>query len=124
MGYAHLFQGRIFGAVGKIDVEAKKIVLENIIRDHDLASTHFATFGDGPVEKFSGKRVRVTGVFEMLEQQPYAMLIWRGEGELNGKPVRAGDEFFVTEPQARVPHRLNNTGTDLLEAFKFFPPVA
>ncbi len=50
MGYAHLFEGRIFGAVGKIDVEAKKIVLENIIRDHDLAGTYFATFGDGPVE--------------------------------------------------------------------------
>ncbi len=25
-------------------------MLENIIRDHDLAGTHFATFGDGPVE--------------------------------------------------------------------------
>lgn len=75
-------------------------------------------------QKFSGKRVRVTGTFEMLEQQPYAMLIWQGEGELNGKPVRAGDEFFVTESQARVPHRLKNTGTDLLEAFKFFPPEA
>lgn len=50
MGYAHLFEGRIFGAVGKIDVEAKKIVLDNIIRDHDLGGTHFATFGDGPVE--------------------------------------------------------------------------
>ncbi len=73
-------------------------------------------------QKFSGKRVRVTGMFEMLEQQPYAMLIWQGEGELNGKPVRAGEEFFVTEAQARVPHRLKNTGTDLLEVFKFFPP--
>ena len=50
MGYAHLFEGRIFGAVGKIDVEAKRIVLETIIRDHSLAGTQFATFGDGPVE--------------------------------------------------------------------------
>ncbi len=60
----------------------------------------------------------------MLEQQPYAMFILHGEGELNGKPVRAGDEFFITESQARVPHWLKNTGTDLLEAFKFFPPEA
>ncbi len=50
MGYAHLFEGRIFGAVGKLDVEAKKLVLETIIRDHDLAGSDFATFGDGPVE--------------------------------------------------------------------------
>lgn len=50
MGYAHLFEGRIFGAVGRLDVEAKKIVLETIIRDHNLAGTDFATFGDGPVE--------------------------------------------------------------------------
>ncbi len=74
--------------------------------------------------KFSGTRVRVTGTFEMLEQKPYAMLIWEGEGELNGQPVRAGDEFFVTEEQARIPHRLRNTGTGQLEAFKFFPPEA
>ncbi len=50
MGYAHLFEGRIFGAIGKIDVEAKKIVLEKIIRDHNLHGSQFATFGDGPVE--------------------------------------------------------------------------
>ena len=50
MGYAHLFEGRIFGAVGKIDVEAKKIVLEKIIRENQLAGGQLATFGDGPVE--------------------------------------------------------------------------
>ncbi len=60
----------------------------------------------------------------MLEQRSYVMLVWEGEGELNGKPVRAGDEFFVTEKQARVPHRLRNTGMDRLETFKFFPPAA
>ena len=50
MGYAHLFEGRIFGAVGRIDVEAKKIVLEKVIRENQLAGSQFATFGDGPVE--------------------------------------------------------------------------
>ena len=81
-------------------------------------------FPPSVTSKFSGKRVRVTGTFEMLEQQPYALLIWQGTGELNGKPVHAGDEFFVTEDQARVPHRFKNTGVDRLEAFKFFPPGA
>ena len=50
MGYAHLFEGRIFGAVGDVKIEAKKVVLEHIIREHKLSGHHFATFGDGPVE--------------------------------------------------------------------------
>jgi rfaE bifunctional protein kinase chain/domain len=50
MGYAHLFEGRIFGAVGDVNVEAKKIVLERIIRENGLSGHEFATFGDGPVE--------------------------------------------------------------------------
>jgi rfaE bifunctional protein kinase chain/domain len=50
MGYAHYFEGRIYGAVGDINVEAKKIVLEKIIREHNLSGHEFATIGDGPVE--------------------------------------------------------------------------
>jgi rfaE bifunctional protein kinase chain/domain len=50
LGYADLFEGRIFGAVRDVTVEAKKKVLEQIIREHDLAGYEFATFGDGPVE--------------------------------------------------------------------------
>ncbi|HEY5256735.1 MAG TPA: HAD family hydrolase, partial [Acidobacteriaceae bacterium] len=50
MGYANLFEGRIFGAVGDIRVEAKKLVVDQIIRENDLSGNHFATFGDGPVE--------------------------------------------------------------------------
>ena len=74
--------------------------------------------------KFSGKRMRVTGSFEMLEQQPHALFVWQGSGELNGKPLRGGDEFFITEAQARVPHLLKNTGNEILEVFKFFAPGA
>jgi rfaE bifunctional protein kinase chain/domain len=51
LGYAHLFDGGIFGAVGDVNKEAKKIVLDRII---DLISKSgqgaIATFGDGPVE--------------------------------------------------------------------------
>lgn len=50
MGYADLFEGRIFGAVGDIKVEAKRVVLERIIRENGLSGHEFATFGDGPVE--------------------------------------------------------------------------
>ena len=50
MGYAHFFEGRIFGAVGDINVEAKKMVLDRIIRENNLSGHEIATFGDGPVE--------------------------------------------------------------------------
>jgi len=50
LGYADLFEGRIFGAIGDVKVEAKKVVLERIIREHDLSGHEFVTFGDGPVE--------------------------------------------------------------------------
>jgi len=50
MGYAHLFDGRIFGATTDVKVEAKRMVLERIMREHDLKGHQFVTFGDGPVE--------------------------------------------------------------------------
>lgn len=50
MGYAHLFEGRIFGAVGDVRVEAKREVLNRIIREHQLQGPEMVTFGDGPVE--------------------------------------------------------------------------
>jgi rfaE bifunctional protein kinase chain/domain len=50
LGYADLFEGRIFGAVGDVNIEAKKLVLERIIREYGLGGHQFATIGDGPVE--------------------------------------------------------------------------
>jgi len=51
LGYDHLFGGRIYGAVGDITKEAKKIVLDRIL--DTIGESGFgrvATFGDGPVE--------------------------------------------------------------------------
>ncbi len=50
LGYAAYFEGRIFGAVGDVAVEAKRLVLERIFREHKLAGPQVAAFGDGPVE--------------------------------------------------------------------------
>ena len=51
LGYDHLFEGRIYGAVGDVTKEAKKIVLDRILdMIGDSASGKVATFGDGPVE--------------------------------------------------------------------------
>jgi len=71
--------------------------------------------------KFSGKRLVVTGAFESVEEDAYALLIWRGRGKLNGKPIKAGDEFFVSHLAATQPHYFECTGSEPLEAFKLFP---
>jgi rfaE bifunctional protein kinase chain/domain len=51
LGYSHLFDGGIFGAVGDINKEAKKIVLDRILDNiGESVTERIATFGDGPVE--------------------------------------------------------------------------
>lgn len=51
LGYDRLFDERIYGAVGDITKEAKKIVLDSILDSiGESASGKVATFGDGPVE--------------------------------------------------------------------------
>ena len=51
MGYANLFKGRIYGSVGDVTIEAKRIILNRIMEK--IGSENFTqviTFGDGPVE--------------------------------------------------------------------------
>ena len=51
MGYANLFKGRIYGSVGDVTIEAKRIILNRIMEE--IGSENFTqviTFGDGPVE--------------------------------------------------------------------------
>ena len=51
LGYDHLFEGRIYGAVGDINKEAKKMVLDRILDSiGESAFDKVVTFGDGPVE--------------------------------------------------------------------------
>jgi len=51
LGYASLFEGRIYGAVGDVTVETKRIVLDRIMKDIGEANvSRIVTFGDGPVE--------------------------------------------------------------------------
>lgn len=72
--------------------------------------------------KFSGKRLRVTGTFEVEEKLPHALLVWSGRGELNGQRIKAGDEFLVTFLALQSPYRLKRLGTEVLEVFALFPP--
>lgn len=62
LGYDHLFNGGIFGAMGDITKDAKKIVLDRILDDiGDANTSQLATFGDGPVEiRETSKRGGIT----------------------------------------------------------------
>lgn len=57
MGYAHLFNGGIYGAIGDISKYSKKMVMEKIINDNNLSGTELITFGDGPVEMRECRKV-------------------------------------------------------------------
>jgi bifunctional ADP-heptose synthase (sugar kinase/adenylyltransferase)/phosphoglycolate phosphatase-like HAD superfamily hydrolase len=51
LGYAHLFEGRIYGAVGDVTKEAKRMVLDQILNEVGSENVGtLAAFGDGPVE--------------------------------------------------------------------------
>jgi rfaE bifunctional protein kinase chain/domain len=50
LGYAELFDGRIYGAIGDVTRCSKKMVIERIITENRLQGPELAVFGDGPVE--------------------------------------------------------------------------
>ncbi len=51
LGYSDLFGQRIYGAVGDVTKEAKRLVLERILADiGDATPERILAFGDGPVE--------------------------------------------------------------------------
>ena len=50
LGYADVFDGGIYGSVGDVSKDAKKLVIERILREVDGAFEQLVAFGDGPVE--------------------------------------------------------------------------
>ena len=62
MGYADLFENRIYGAVGDVKVEAKREVLQRIIREHKVHGPELAVFGDGPVEIREARKAEAIAV--------------------------------------------------------------
>lgn len=50
LGYADLFEGRIYGAIGDVSKYSKKMVVDRILKENKLTGIQLAAFGDGPVE--------------------------------------------------------------------------
>lgn len=56
LGYADVFEDRLFGSEGSVDRDAKKVVLERILGNIEDAAGHLVVFGDGPVEMRETRR--------------------------------------------------------------------
>jgi len=50
LGYAHFFDGRIYGALDDVAKYSKKMVIERIMKENNLQGPELVIFGDGPVE--------------------------------------------------------------------------
>jgi len=50
LGYAELFDGGVYGALGDVTKYSKKMVIERIMVENKLRGPELAVFGDGPVE--------------------------------------------------------------------------
>ncbi|WP_229206855.1 PfkB family carbohydrate kinase [Dyadobacter crusticola] len=56
LGYAHLFDGGIYGALRDYTKFSKKMIIEKIIQENGLRGNELAVFGDGPDEIREGRR--------------------------------------------------------------------
>jgi len=94
LGYDHLFEGRIYGAVGEITREAKKIVLDRIL-DIIGESTFgkIATFGDGPVEiRETHKKEGITIGIASNELRRYGLNVKKRE-----RLIKAGADIIIPD---------------------------
>jgi rfaE bifunctional protein kinase chain/domain len=62
LGYANVFQGGIYGSIGEVTQDAKKMVIERILNDVGGAFAQLIAFGDGPVEMREAKRRGAVGI--------------------------------------------------------------
>jgi phosphoglycolate phosphatase-like HAD superfamily hydrolase len=56
LGYADVFDGGIYGSIGDVAKDAKKVVIGRIMNEVNGAIDQLITFGDGPVEIRETKR--------------------------------------------------------------------
>ncbi len=94
LGYDYLFEGRIYGAVGDINKEAKKIVLDKILDSIGTTeSGQIVTFGDGPVEiRETRKRNGITVGVASNEQRRYGL-----NAHKRTRLIKAGADIVVSD---------------------------
>jgi phosphoglycolate phosphatase-like HAD superfamily hydrolase len=94
LGYAPLFEGRIHGASQDITHDAKRVVLEGILREIGAHNaTHVVTFGDGPVEiRETHKRGGLTVGVASNEVQRFGLQLAK-----RSRLIRAGANLVVPD---------------------------
>ena len=94
LGYEYLFEGRIYGAVGDITKEAKKIVLDRILDSIGPSeSGQIITFGDGPVEiRETHKRNGITVGLASNEQRRYGL-----NAHKRTRLIKAGADIIIPD---------------------------
>ena len=94
LGYAGLFEGRIYGAVGDVTVEAKRMVLDRILQDIGGANaTQVVALGDGPVEiRETRKRGGLTVGIASDELRRYGL-----NPSKRSRLIRAGADIIVPD---------------------------
>ena len=94
LGYDYLFEGGIYGAVGDITKEAKKIVLDRILTNIGESKTgQVAAFGDGPVEiRETRKRGGVTIGIASNEMKRYSL-----NESKRSRLIKAGADIIVPD---------------------------
>lgn len=94
LGYEYLFEGRIYGAVGDVTKEAKKIVLDRILDSIGTSeSGQIVTFGDGPVEiRETHKRNGLTVGLASNEQRRYGL-----NAHKRTRLIKAGADIIISD---------------------------
>jgi bifunctional ADP-heptose synthase (sugar kinase/adenylyltransferase)/phosphoglycolate phosphatase-like HAD superfamily hydrolase len=94
LGYAALFEGRIHGASQDVTHDAKRVVLEGILREIGAHNaTHVVTFGDGPVEiRETHKRGGLTVGVASNEVQRFGLQLAK-----RSRLIRAGANLVVPD---------------------------
>lgn len=101
LGYDFLFEGRISGATGNINSEAKKLVLDSILDSiGDAEAASIVTFGDGPVEiRETHKRGGITAGVASNELRRYGL-----NHAKRARLIKAGADIIV--PDFSQPEKL------------------
>jgi rfaE bifunctional protein kinase chain/domain len=102
LGYDYLFEGGIYGAVGDVTIEAKKIVLDRILDTIGPSETgKVIAFGDGPVEiRETHKRNGITVGIASNEIKRYGLNLSK-----RTRLVKAGADIIIPD-FSQLPHLL------------------